>query len=155
MNIDFINLGFSGYSTGDLPIAKAMASLDVSCYVLDYGANNTTPRNLEEAYIPFIKELRSGKKDKPIVLVTPILSSDESWKLDVQTRKNGLREVVRRAYKECTDSGDANIYLVEGLELLSFEDADGIVDNNHPNDIGFLKMSCRLGKVLQDILKLT
>jgi hypothetical protein len=155
LNIDFVNLGFSGFGKGDLPVARAMASLDASCYVLDYGANNPTPENMEEVYLPFIKEIRKVKKDTPIVLVTPILSSNEAWEENFKKRKDGLRDVVRKAYKEYIDSGDSNIYLIEGLDLISFEDSDGIVDNNHPNDIGFLKMSNRLGKVLRGILKIT
>jgi len=50
--------------------------------------------------------------------------------------------------------GDANVYLVEGYDLLGPADRDGLVDMTHPNDIGFVSMADGLEPILREVLGL-
>lgn len=154
LNLDFINLGFSGSGKGETVIARKMASLDAACYVLDYGQNNETISEFKNVYYPFIAEIRKFKPEVPILLTTPIFYTRENWNsefLELQTRK---REIVRNAYQKCRDSGDTNIYIAEWNQLMSLADGEGQVDGCHPNDLGFHRMAQGIKDTFREILKI-
>jgi hypothetical protein len=154
LNIDFINLGFSGNGRGEKCIAEAIAGLDSACFVLDFSQNNESPAELEQVYYPFIYEIRQVKRDAPIILITPYFSAGELWNDYYINKYKGMREVIRRAYARCIREGDENIYIVEGLELIGTNDGDCFVDGGHPNDLGFKKIADGLKYRLKNILKL-
>jgi hypothetical protein len=154
INIDFINLGFSGLGRGDLPVARAMSKIDASCYVLDYAQNNTSPEELRSVYLPFLNEIRKAKPDIPIVLTTPISYRGERWNKGFREEQERKRQVIRDAYRFRIEAGDCRIHLVEGRELLSLDDGEGQMDGAHPNDIGFRKMADGLKPILRKALQL-
>jgi hypothetical protein len=165
LNIDFVNLGFSSSGKGEKCMAETAAQIDAACYVLDFAVNNDSAEELEAAYYPFISAIRAANKETPILLVTNIFDSKELWMppnpdceivafRDAKRRYSGFREVIRRAYDKCISQGDKNIYIVEGLDLISFDDGDCLVDGTHPNDAGFEKMAEGIGNRLKEILRL-
>jgi lysophospholipase L1-like esterase len=154
LNIDFVNLGFSGLGVGEIAIAEAIATLDVSCYVLDYGQNNESVLNMEQAYLPFIQAIRKQKPLTPILLTTLIPYSSEQWNLEFRTDQEAKRQVVRNAYEVCIAAGDQHIYLIEGELLLQATKGDGQVDGAHPNDLGFMSMANVLKAKIKEVLLL-
>ena len=60
LNIDFVNLGFSGNGKGEPEVAEAVSQIDASCFVLDFAQNNGTVASLREVYGPFLDRLRKG-----------------------------------------------------------------------------------------------
>jgi len=72
LNIDFVNLGFSGEGIGEPEVARAIAEIDAACFVLDYAQNNRTLESLEKVYDPFLSVLRAKHPSAPIIAVTPI-----------------------------------------------------------------------------------
>ncbi len=154
LNLDFVNLGFSGLGRGDLPVAQAMARLDASCYVLDYGQNNPTVEEMDRVYLPFLRTIREAKPDTPIVLTTPISYAAELWIPGFHEEREQRRDVVRRAYLTQREAGDQRIFMIEGKDLLSLEDGDGQVDGAHPNDLGFAKMAAAMQPLLREALGL-
>jgi hypothetical protein len=68
LNVDFVNLGFSGNGRGEPEVAAAVAQIDASCYVLDFAQNNGTVASLQQAYAPFIETLRRAHPELPYVL---------------------------------------------------------------------------------------
>ena len=154
LNIDFINLGFSGCGRGERCVAAEIATIDAACYVLDYGQNNKTVQDLEQVYLPFIEELRQARPTTPILMSTPIFSSWEWWSAEHCGLANAKREVIRCAYTQRLTAGDTNIKLIEGYELLSPDDGEGFVDGVHPNDLGLAAMSRAYKSELKKILKI-
>lgn len=152
LNIDYINLGFSGCGKGERCVATEIARIDAACYVLDYGQNNRTVEELESVYLPFIEELRKTRPSTPILMSTPIFSSREWWSAEQVSYSNAKRKIVRSAYEQRISVGDENIHLIEGFDLLSPEDGEGFVDGVHPNDLGFVAMSKAYKKELMRIL---
>jgi len=59
-----------------------------------------------------------------------------------------------RGAAERQEMGDANVHLVEGCDLLGPADRDGLVDQTHPSDLGFLSMADGLEPVLREVLGL-
>jgi len=150
LNVDFVNLGFSGNGKGEPAVARTVADIDASYFVLDFAQNNPTVESLTEVYAPFLETIRSKHHDTPILVVTPIYSAHESWSADA--RLNGMRELIRQVAAQRIASGDRNIEIVEGTDLIGPSRGDGLVDGTHPNDLGFEWMAeglaGRISKVL-------
>jgi lysophospholipase L1-like esterase len=145
LNIDFVNLGFSGNGIGEPAMASAVAGIDAACFVLDFAQNNRTAENLAQAYDPFIETLRKAHPRTPIVAITPIASSREDWgPAHLEEMRAHIRGVVERRRK----TGDRRIELIEGITLLGPDRLDGLVDGTHPNDLGFEWMAEGLRRTL-------
>lgn len=135
LNIDFVNLGFSGNGKGEPVVARMVAEIDASAFVLDFSQNNPTVESLREVYEPFLNTLRTKHPKTPIIAITAIASARESERLS-QMRQH-VRDVVNRRIA----AGDTLLMLVEGMTLLGPNRLDGLVDGSHPNDLGFQWMA--------------
>lgn len=154
LGIDFVNLGFSGNGLGEPEVARAVAEIDASCFVLDFGANHKTFEDMKRTYAPFVATLRAAHPNTPIVALSPIYTAREvrlqSLKQDWQQRRRFIRDVITQRAAE----GDKNIYFVEGTDLLGPSRGDGLVDGSHPNDLGFHWMAEGLAPQLRKVLNL-
>lgn len=152
LNLDYVNLGFSGAGRGEPALAHAVAEIDASCYVMDWAQNCPTIEEFAGRYAPFLDILREQHPVTPIICITPIFSMSEVWG---HNRKNEqMRAHVRDVVAERVARGDSRLTLVEGFSLLGPDDRDGLVDASHPNDIGFTGMARGLQPVLQQVLGL-
>jgi lysophospholipase L1-like esterase len=154
LNLDFVNLGFSGLGKGERVVAEAAAQIDAACYVLDFGQNNPSLEEFRQVYEPFICKLREYRKETPILLTTPITYTSEKWNKEFREFQNQRRQIVTDAYQSRKAAGDRNIHLAEWNKLICFQDGEGQVDGAHPNDIGLSRMSKGLRGILADILGL-
>ena len=154
LNIDFVNLGFSGSGKGEPVVAQTIAELDPACFVLDFMANNKTVESIEQVYAPFVRTLREKHPTTPIVCITLISVCGESPLRGARERIEGMRDVIRGVVAERIAAGDENLILVEGESLLGPDLVDGHVDGTHPNDLGFQIMADRLAPTLAQILGL-
>jgi len=150
LNLDFVNLGFSGNGKGEPELASAVASIPASVYVLDFAQNNETVDSLAKVYAPFLDTIRKAHPETPIVVIPPIYAAHESWGPDA--RLEGMRELIRRVAAVRIAAGDRHLEIVEGTDLLGPSRGDGLVDGTHPNDLGFQWMAeglaRRIGKML-------
>lgn len=153
LNIDFINLGFSGSGKGEKVVAETIAEIDPACFVLDFMANNT-PESVLEVYEPFVRTIREKHPETPIVCVTLIYVCREEPVSGGRERTEKMRGVIREVVDKLRREGDRNIVLVEGHSLLGPEHAGGLVDGTHPNDLGFQLMADGLTPTLARILNL-
>ena len=94
LNADFVNLGFSGNGKGEPEMARTVAGIDASYFVLDFAQNNPTVESLMQVYAPFVDTIRSKHPQTPILVVTPIYSARESWSADARLDK--MRELIRQ-----------------------------------------------------------
>jgi lysophospholipase L1-like esterase len=136
LNIDFVNLGFSGAGLYEPALADAVAAIDASCYVLD-SSNINTAEALGKVLGPFIQIIREKHPLTPILVVSPIYSSEELiWGIR-KSNNYDRRELTRKIVSGLIAQGDRNIQLMEGTDLLSPSQGDGLTDGAHPNDLGF------------------
>jgi lysophospholipase L1-like esterase len=151
LDIDFVNLGFSGNGMGEPELANAVASIDASGFVMDFAQNNPTVESLTKVYAPFLETLRTRHPETPILVITPIYAARESW-LRSDARLEGMRELIRQVAARRIAAGDRHIEIVEGTDLLGPSRGDGLVDGTHPNDLGFQWMAdglaARIAKLL-------
>ena len=150
LNLDFVNLGFSGNGMGEPELGRAVASINASCFVLDFAQNNPTVDSLTQVYAPFVEIIRSTHPETPVLLITPIYAAHESWSRDA--RLEGMRELIRQVGAKRIAAGDRHLEIIEGTDLLGPSRGDGLVDGTHPNDLGFQWMAeglaGRIAKVL-------
>ena len=154
LNLDFVNLGFSGNGKGEKEMAEAVAEIDASCFVLDFMANNKSREELEEVYEPFVRIVRAKHPKTPMLLVTRIFTTSELAIRGGRESVEGKRDVIRNTAKKLIAEGDTNILLVEGYDLLAPSESSGLVDGSHPNDLGFQLMADRLKPILKKVLGL-
>jgi len=147
MNIDYINLGFSGFCKGELAMAEYISSLDMKAFVMDYDHNALTPEYLKETHYAFYKCIRDKKPNLPILVVS---AADLYWGDDIEKRKAVIEDTYNRALK----NGDKNIYYLDGQTIYKEIGTDYCtVDFIHPNDTGFLCMARAIGVKLEKMLE--
>ena len=154
LNLDFVNLGFSGNGKGEADVANAVAAIDASVFVLDFAQNNPTVESLREVYKPFLEAIRSKHPATPIVAITPIYAASESWRAETSAKNVAMRELIRKVIADRIAAGDTNVQLVEGMDLLGPAQGDGLVDGVHPNDLGFQWMADGLAARLRQVLSI-
>jgi len=154
LNVDFVNLGFSGNGIGEPEVAKLFAEIDASCFVIDFAVNCASVEQLRDAYAPFLQTVRDAHSETPMICVTPIFATPEAWEADALGRLTGMRELIREAVAARVAAGDGHISLVEGFDMLGPADGDGLVDGVHPNDLGFSRMAAGLAGPVQSALGL-
>jgi hypothetical protein len=152
LNIDFVNLGFSGNGKGEPEVAEAVSQIDASCFVLDFAQNNGTVVSLREVYGPFLDRLRKAHPETPILAITPIFSTREA---SGASQNEGMREHIRQVVSQRIGAGDRNLQVVEGTDLLGPSRSDGLVDGTHPNDLGFQWMAEGLAPRLRRVLAIS
>ncbi len=144
LNIDYINLGFSGNCKGEESICEYMSTLKMSAFVSDYDHNAPTPEHLEETHFRLYEIIRKKSPDIPYIMVSrPNNSADCDKRF----------EIIKASFEKAKAKGDMNVYLVDGREFFDGEHScDCTVDGCHPNDLGFYRMATVLGKVLKEVL---
>ncbi len=145
---NIINLGFSGSARGDITIAEYIGSLDIAVFVYDYDHNAPDTEFLNETHEPFFKALRKLKPDLPVVMMSR--PGYERWG---KTAVNNTA-VVMTTYLNALNSGDKNVYFIDGKTLFGTYGRDRCtVDGTHPNDIGFERMAESVMPVLMKIME--
>ena len=141
-----INLGFSSSARGEQCVAKAIAGLKLSAFVMDYDHNAQSPQHLEETHEAFFKTIRAAQPDLPIIIVSgPRDGSVENYRL--------RRDIIKRTYENAVKAGDKNVYFVDGLSFFDkIPRKFCTVDNTHPSDLGFHLMYRKILPVLQKAL---
>ena len=154
LNIDFVNLGFSGNGMGEPEMAAAVADIPASCYVLDFAQNNRTLESVAKVYGPFIDTVRAKHPGTPIVAITPIYSAREASDDPSANEIEKMRGHIRRVVSQRIAAGDTHLQLIEGTDLLGPAQGDGLVDGSHPNDLGFQWMADGLAARFRKLLSL-
>jgi lysophospholipase L1-like esterase len=150
INIDHINLGFSGNAKGESAIVDYMAGLTMSAFVCDYDHNAPSVDHLRATHEPLYRAIRAAHPDIPYVMMTrPDFDGD---------RANSAlrRDVVYETYRRALSEGDRNVYFIDGERLLSGPYLDmATVDGCHPTDLGFALMADAVTDVLTRALSVS
>lgn len=147
---DFINLGFSGNGKTEPEMARLLAELNPSVYILD-SLPNLTPAEVKKRIGPFVEIIRQIHPEKPIVLVENIPYTDAFLVRFRRERYQTSNATLRRFYERRLREGDQNLYYVTADQLLG-SDGEATVDGTHPTDLGFLRIADSLVPVLSTIL---
>lgn len=148
MNLDYVNLGFSGSARGEENIARYMAELTMLAFVCDYDYNAPDVAHLLATHRPLYDIIREKNPDIPYIMLSrPDYDRNVA---DSIARRN----VVIDTYHYARAQGDKNVYYIDGQGIFRGPDEDlCTVDGSHPTDIGFLKMADSIERILVRALR--
>lgn len=145
LNVDHINLGFSGSARGEDAIAEYISKLDMSVFVYDYDHNAPTVEYLKSTHEKMFKTIRDKNPNLPIVMLSrPRYRLNDEHKARI--------EVIKATYQNAVDNGDNNVYFIDGPTLMQYAKNEGTVDDVHPNDLGFVSMAQVIGDLLEKLI---
>ena len=153
LNLDFINLGFSGNGLGEPAVADAVSEIDAACFVLDYWGN-PSPEVYRETLPKFVETLRKKYPKTPIIVTGPYYFPSEVLSAKGQGPLAEKRKTAEEFVAQQRRAGDKLISYVDGREMLSREQAVGLVDGVHCNSLGFYFCAKGLEPHLKKALKL-
>jgi lysophospholipase L1-like esterase len=155
LNVEFINLGFSGSGRGEPEVAETIAQISrPACFVLDYEANCVSTPLLRETFPRFIEILRRAHPYVPILAVSRIPFAGEVFSADARHGREERRDLQRQVVESLRDQGDRLVFFKDGQELLGLDFDECTVDGSHPTDLGFMQMANALEPVLKALLVL-
>ena len=150
LNLDFVNLGFSGSGWGEPELAAIVSEIDACCYVIDFWAN--VPADKYGARLPgFVGPIRENHPETPVVVVSPFFYAQDANDGANHARQ---RKDAEAFVKEHQKQGDKRIYFADGLKLISRDQTFGEVDGAHPNSLGFYFMAKGFTPFLKRVLAL-
>lgn len=150
LNLDFVNLGFGGAGRAEPEVVELVAELEACCFLFDLG--KSYGRQPKEVYTTMLDTIRDAHPEVPCICMTPIFSSRELYSAEYVDLSEHTRRVMREATTERIDGGDENVFLVEGLDLVTAVDADGFYEGVHPNALGYTWTADRLRPTVQKSL---
>ena len=146
LDVDFYNYGFSGSALGELSLADCIADIPMSIFVYDYDHNAPTPEHLKKTHEPFFRRIREKNPYLPVIMVTrPVYEPSE----DTDIRA----EIIRETYENAINSGDKNVYYVDGRTFFGDNGPLCSCDCCHPNDLGFYMMAETIKPIVKSILE--
>ena len=145
LDVDHINLGFSGNAKGEMEMAEHIASLDMAAFVSDYDYNAPNAEHLAATHERLFQCVRKAHPDIPILLLP-------RPKFYPSAEDQERAAIVRRTYENAIAAGDRNVYFLSGPELMALCGNEGTVDGVHPTDFGFYSMAKAIGDVLEKVL---
>ncbi|HOE78036.1 MAG TPA: SGNH/GDSL hydrolase family protein [Bacilli bacterium] len=151
---EFINYGFSGSGKGEKAIAELVASTqDVSMFILDYEGNADENQILENTLEPFVATIREKYPAVPILIISKIRMAKETHFLEKLNHALKMSRFQAGFVQKQRESGDANIYFLDGKNLLLPLQHEATVDGIHPTDLGFYFMANRIMKKILSIIE--
>ena len=151
LNIEVVNLGFSGSGKGEPEVIRAITSIpDPLLFVLDYEAN--TQGDLATTLPEAIRILRDAHKRIPILVISRIAFAKDATHEENLRARIANREMQSEVVATRRRGGDDRIHFLDGSALLGPESDEGTVDGTHPSDLGFMGMARNLEPVIRDLL---
>jgi hypothetical protein len=151
MDVQFVNLGFSGNGRGEPELAYIINQIPgASFIILDYEANAN--ETIVNTLGPFVDILREKHAETPILIMSKIRYAGASpgssaYKLLMQNRDFQKNLVEKRK-----QNGDKNIYFLDGSTILGEDYYECTVDGSHPNDLGSYRIAEALIDAIEGIL---
>ena len=144
MNLDYINLGFSGSGKAEDTMVDYMAGLEMSAFVSDYDHNAPNVAHLEATHRKMYEKIRAAHPDIPYVMISRV-------DFDCSYDENILRrDVIMDTYRFARANGDQNVYYIDGASVFRGPYQDMCTtDGCHPTDLGFALMADAIGNELE------
>ena len=146
LDMDYINLGFSGSGRAEDLIVDYMKNMKMSAFVSDYDHNAPNPQYLAETHYKMYRAIRDANPTLPYVMI----SRPDCIKSPEDTANR--REVIFETYRRARAEGDRNVYYIDGEGFFKGEWEDCCtVDGTHPTDLGFHFMADSIGNTLKKL----
>jgi lysophospholipase L1-like esterase len=149
LDVEMINLGFSGQARLDLPIADAMSEIDAAVYVVDCLPNCST-EIVQERGEAFLRRLHAARPTTPIVVV-----GDPDWCHAFASSPTRAAQQPRRLAMQqaCDRASAADVKCSwHPIDNAFAPDYEGTVDGVHPNDLGMSQLARAIAPAIERAL---
>lgn len=150
LNVPVLNLGFSGNGKAEPEVARLLAELNPSAFVLD-PLPNLYPSQVAKRLPTFIEILRKRHPSTPIFLVEYPVLPDVPFSTMKAERVTKSNEHLREIYEARVAAGDRNLWLVPACDF-TVNGGESTVDGLHPTDVGFLQQADTIEPILRKAL---
>lgn len=150
LNRECINLGFSGNALLDLEIARVMAGVDASVFVLDF-LPNATVAQINERMEEFYSIIRAKHPDTPILFCEHPLYTHGAFDTKIAALIQEKNETLQKIFHSLEARGEKNIYLLPSENFIG-TDGEATIDGKHFTDLGFIRYAHVLHPILKDLL---
>jgi hypothetical protein len=147
-------LGFGGQAHLDPVVARSIRDHEADFISLCVGVNiqgaaSLSERTLGPALAEFVRTIREGQPQTPLVVSSPICCPDrEDAPNAVGLSLSDVRRVVHRTIESLRREGDTMIEVIDGLTILAPGDAGLLEDGLHPDPEGYRLMATRFTPAL-------
>lgn len=145
LDMDQINLGFSGNCKGEQALAEHIAGLSMAALVMDYDHNAPNVEHLQKTHEPFFRTVRQAQPELPVIFMT---ATAQARFFD---DREGRKVVIRKTYENALAAGDRNVWFIDGSKIYDGCDA-ATVEGCHANDLGFWLQASAVENVLKKLL---
>ena len=151
LNRECINLGFSGNAFLDLEVAKVIAEVEASVFVLDFVPNASVAK-MKERMETFYRIIRGKHPDTPIIFIEdpifPHTFYDERVAKEVRRKNDTLKEIFNHLKKR----NEKNIILISSKNMLG-ENGEATVDGIHFTDLGMMRYADLVCPVIKKAIR--
>lgn len=151
LNLDVINLGFSGNGQGEPEVAEFISEIDAALFVLCY-SENADQAKLLRTLQPFIRIIRRRHPHTPILLVGALSFWQQAYSAGSVMDHERKNDIMRETCLRLRRAGDSRIQFVHGAAIMPPGSDAAFVDGVHPTDHGFQIMAERLVPVIRESL---
>jgi GDSL-like lipase/acylhydrolase family protein/SGNH-like hydrolase/esterase family protein len=153
LNVEFVNLGFSGSGRGEPEVAEAVASVPrAAMFMLEYEQNCQPPETLRATLPAFLRILRRQWPQTPIVIVSGFRDADALLAEPDPVVAGEKRAFDPETVEELKGGRGGGIHLLHRGSIQGDDWAECTVDCVHPTDMGFVRMADGLEPVLRRLL---
>ncbi len=151
LNVEIINLGFSGSGKGEPDVISIVGDVPAPClFVLDYEANSVG--KLQETLPEAVRILRNKHRQVPILIVSRIAYARDATHADSLQSREHSRNMQAELVENMRKHEPAGIRFFDGSSLLGSDYDECTVDGVHPNDLGFMRIARGLEPEIRETL---
>ncbi|WP_276362871.1 SGNH/GDSL hydrolase family protein [Daejeonella sp. H1SJ63] len=139
MDVDCINLGFSGNGKMEDPVVDVIAGINASFYVIDC-LPNMTVEEVRQRVAPLATKIREKNSNTPIVFVENIVYSKSFYEEKTKSLINDKNNALKTEFEKLRKSGMKNLHYINNNGAIGY-DNEATVDGVHMTDLGFMRMA--------------
>ena len=152
LDMEVINLGFSGNALLDMEIAELMASVkDPGLFVLDY-APNAYADMIDANGEAFFRVIRDTHPDVPVIFIEDVIFPHTLFDKAILKEVTDKNLAQRRLYEKLEKAGEKNIYYISAEGMIG-DDGEATVDSIHFTDLGAMRYVDHVLPVIKKALR--
>ncbi|MBQ7256521.1 MAG: SGNH/GDSL hydrolase family protein [Abditibacteriota bacterium] len=147
---DVYNLGFSGSGKCEYEMTDILLTYDAEIFIFDPIPNLSNDKLSEDRYVHFYEKYREKYPNTPLILLD---DPTFLYRYNTDSRQCPINETVQKHFNEWSKT-DKNLYYIYKDELYG-TDGEATVDRCHATDLGFMRMSKPVIKLVKKLTSKT
>jgi len=158
LNIETINLGFSGNGKFEQSVGQAICEIEAKLIVIDCTINSD-PDTIKNNAMKLIQQIRKCQPRTPVLLIESIMRKELYFKKP-DSKAFGSKNLIeaqnkelKKTYARAMAAGITDLHYLDAGSLIG-SDGEGTVDGAHLTDLGMMQLSKAIQNKIIEILKI-